>query len=391
MRLQSLFSLIVCLAAVCGQAAAATPTPLHTDLTLTHTAPGTWRADYVFDEPVSALELGPQVGAFRKEAWRPLSPGLTLVQRGNEEVLEIAGKPLSKLSIEIKAYRPFAEGNYSPINRFSNGASDFFLGFLYADLKQGAQARTMDVALHLRGLAGETVVAPAKPGTDLQGYAYFGLGAPVDAGIARTLIDPATPAWLVAVLEDTVAKVSKFYASAFERPLAAAPLVSAALVGTDGRPGNLSIKGGAVGGGVVFRLEGEGLLADTPGKRQMFATLVAHELAHVWQQNVQRGGIGEAEPWIHEGGAEAIMLEAMRATAILPPAAVDQLAGKLIKECDALKDDITVYRGFYACGFKRFQNRQMPVMALWKALMLQTETTGEVYSSSMIEAIAHKP
>lgn len=387
MRLLSALLLLCCYAGSPSPACAADAKPLRTQLTLTHTAPGVWRADYVFAEPVTALELGQQVGPFRSQSWRVLTPGVALLPHGSDEALVVARKPVKAISIDIMSYRPFAEGTYAPINGFSDGGSDFFLGFLYGELKQGARTREMQVDIALRGLAGETVLAPAKPGKELQGYAYFGPSRPLAAGIARTIIDPAAPAWLVEVLQDTTAKVSRFYETAFERPLTSVPLVSVALVGMDGKPGSISIKGGAIGGGVAIRLEGAGLQTDSPVKRQLFAALVAHELAHVWQQNVSRGGVGGTEPWIHEGGAEAIMLEAMRSTAIFTPEQADQAADKLLKECAALKGEVNVYRGFYACGFQRFRENKMPVLALWKAMMARTETTGAVYSSAMIESL----
>jgi len=44
--------------------------------------------------------------------------------------------PLTKLWLEIIACDDFAEAQYAPINRFSDGGSDFYLGFLYRTLTQ---------------------------------------------------------------------------------------------------------------------------------------------------------------------------------------------------------------------------------------------------------------
>jgi hypothetical protein len=245
----------------------------------------------------------------------------------------------------------------------------------------------MDVALRLHGLPGESVVAPARPGTELAGYAYFGPHPPSRMGNVDVIIDPQAPAWLREVLDDTTAKVSRFYAQAFQRPLTGTPLISVAVVGFDGAPGSISIKGGAVGGGVAYRLQGAGLVEDHPRKRALLAQLVAHEMAHVWQGNLSRGGIGESDAWIHEGGAEAIALEALRATGLITEEASAQYAQRLLTECEQLNDDLTANRGLYACGFRRFHGYAMAPVPLWRAMMASSEGSGEFYSEPMIRAI----
>ncbi|QSX78924.1 hypothetical protein [Agrilutibacter solisilvae] len=117
------------------------------------------------------------------------------------------------------------------------------------------------------------------------------------------------------------------------------------------------------------------------------ARLVAHEMAHLWQLNLTRGGIGETDPWVHEGGAEAVMLEALRATGLYTAQASDQYAQELLAECDQLHDDVNVNRGLYACGFKRFHGYAMPPVPLWRALMARSEASGAFYSEAMIRAV----
>lgn len=389
----SLSSLAACailsLAALMGTARASAPAPLRTELTLTRIEIDTWRADYVFARPVTAVELGAQIGDYRKQAWRVLTPGVTLVAHDGNEGLRSAA-PLTTLSLEISAHDAFADGQYAPINRFSDGGRDFYLGFLYGRTIQRGRERAMDVALHLQGLPGETVVAPARPGTELVGYAYFGPQKPARMGIANVIIDPKAPAWLREVIDDTTAKVSRFYEQSFQRRLIDMPLISVALVDFDGQPGSISIKGGAVGGGIAYRLQGAGLVDDHPRKRALMARLVAHEMAHLWQVNLSRGGIGENDAWVHEGGAEALAWEALRATGILTREAGEEYAQGLIRECEALKDDVTVNRGFYACGFKRFHGYAIAPVPLWRAMIARSEDSGAFYSEAMIRAILER-
>lgn len=374
------------LALLVGAAQATAPAPLHTELTLTHVAADKWRADYVFSEPVTAIDLGPQVGQYRRQAWLPLTAGVTLSSGDDREALRSAAA-LTRLSVEISAFDAFAEGQYAPINRFSDGGWDFYLGFLYGTPRQGDRERSMDVTLHVQGLANETVAPPGKADAELSGYAYFGPGKPVRAGDLDLILDPQVPAWLIATLQDTSAKVSAFYERVFQRKLNYVPRVSVAMIGFDGPPGSFSIKGGALGGGIVFRLQGRALADDHPKKRLYVQALVAHEIAHLWQNSLARGGIGEDAPWIHEGGAEALMLAAMRDTGIYSEPAADQYAQRLLDECEKLQDDVTVYRGFYACGFKRFNGYAIKPVALWRAMMTRSEASGDTYSEAMIQAL----
>jgi len=373
-------------AVLASTAHAAPPRPLHTELTVTHIAADKWRADYVFAEPVTAVELGAQAGSYRLHAWRTLTQGVRLVTQDDKESMQSAS-PLTKLSVEISAYDNFAEGQYAPINRFSDGGWDFYLGFLYGTLTQGKRERSMDVVFHLRGLPGETVIAPAQPGTDLSGYAYFGQRKPVLMGNVNVIIDPLAPAWMREVIDDTTTRVSKFYEQAFQRKLLRMPLISIAVLGFDGAPGSFSIKGGVAGGGIAYRFQGQGLVQDRPKIRSYMARLVAHEMAHLWQVNLTRGGLGEEDPWIHEGGAEALMLEALRTTGIQTPEETDQYAQGLLRACDQLKGDLTANRGFYACGFKRFNEYPIAPVPLWRALMTKSEDSGQFYSEPMIRAI----
>ena len=379
-------SAVLLFASLVGTARAAAPAPLHTELTLTHIAVDKWRADYVFAKPVTAVDLGARIGLYREQAWRLLTPGVRLVADDDTESLRSAA-PLTRLSVEISAYDEFVDAQYAPIDRFSDGGWDFYLGFLYGTLTQGGRPRAMDVALHLHGLPGETVLAPAKPGTELGGYAYFGPQTPARMGDVDVIVDPNAPAWLREVIDDTTAKVSQFYAQAFQRPLIDRPLISVALVGLDGAPGSISIKGGAVGGGIAYRLQGAGLVEDHPKKRAYMARLIAHEMAHLWQLNLTRGGIGNDDPWVHEGGAEAIALEALRATGLFTEEASDRYAQELLKECEDLKDDMTVNRALYACGFKRFHHYAIAPVPLWRAMMARSESSGAFYSESMIRDI----
>ena len=48
------------------------------------------------------------------------------------------------------------------------------------------------------------------------------------------------------------------------------------------------------------------------------------------------------------------------------------------------------YDGIYACGLVRFNNLGVAIVPLWRAMMEVAETTGDVYTANMINAIVPK-
>ncbi|MBF5043291.1 hypothetical protein FGE12_12905 [Aggregicoccus sp. 17bor-14] len=366
-------------------AQAETASPLPGRLKLTHIAADTWRAEYALAEPVTSIDLGPKIGEYRQQAWRILTPGVGLVTLEDQQTISAGGKAFSAFSVEVSLYLPYAEGNYTAFDRMSDGGTAVFIGFFTGDAVQGRRTRPLHLKVQLAGLAHENVIAPDDRHPDQPSYAYFGPATPTPAGVGKLILDPRTPDWLVELMQETTTKITQFYNRAFQRPLTYRPLMLVSI--SDFETRGLSTKGGAVGQQVVYRLGGKALLGGSEQVRRIVTELIAHEWAHVWQNNVARGGIGGTEAWVHEGGAEAIALAGLRGSGLLSPADADAYAAKLIQECAALEGSVESYRGFYACGFKRFTDYELGIFPLWKSMMETTESTGAVYSSSMIEAI----
>ena len=359
--------------------------PLVASLHLTHLSADIWRADYELAEPVENIHFD-QVGPYRTRAWRVLTPGLKLETGGKLEQITAGGKRFSSVSVEASLYLPYELGNYTPFDRFSDGGTDIYVGFFAGDAQQGNQARPLQLRVQLTGLPNEHVVPtdaknPAEPD-----YAYFGPATPVPFGAAKVILDPQIPAWLIPVIEDTTAKVTSYFDQAWHRKLPETPLllISRDAVATKG----LSVKGGTFKNKIVYRLGGEALLREGhPEVRRHIVELVAHELVHIWQRNVIRGGFGGDESWVHEGGAEAVAVAVLEKTGLFSKEEADAYSAKLLAECDQLKGSVDTYRGYYACGFKRFRDYHTDIFALWKSMMEMTESSGEVYSSRMIDTI----
>lgn len=367
---------------------AAEPAAVTGTLTLRHASVDRWHADYHFDEAIDAVEFGPAVVDFRREAWRLRTPDVALASIDGNELVRSEDRAFRTLRIDLRQYDAWAHDAYVPMDRHSDGGTAIYLGHFMGRVRQGGVERNLKLRIRLQGLPGETTFLPVEANRDLGVYAYFGPQAITETGALRTLIDPAMPAWIRAALSDTASRLAMVYADKLGRP---APDTLALIVGAKGldQPG-YSLKGGALPGQIVYKIEGRDLVNETPQGRRQLQQLAAHELAHVWQGLVTRGGIGDTQPWVHEGGAEALSLLALQQSGLWTDEHVADHAKRLKDECLAAEEKraadpalTATWRDNYTCGFARFDNAGIDAFTLWKRLMLRTEAGGEPYSERM--------
>lgn len=366
----------------------AQPLPrLAAEVDVSHVGKDRWRVEYRFERPVTAVRLEP-VGDYRQAAWKVLTPGMALRTDAQSDLLTADGKPFSRASVEISTFDGLAPKTYAPFTRFSDGGTAVFLGHLQGDALQDKQSYSMASTIRLHGLAKENVIAPPEnrlvDGGE-RGYAYFGPARAVAAGNVQLLLDPATPPWMRDTMLDVGARMARYYEQAYQRPLRDQLFIMVAVAGFD-RPG-FSVNGGATLGQLNYRVEGADVRRDLPVLHDHMKVLVAHEMAHLWQMNIARGGIGESDPWIHEGGAEAMALDGLVQAGVWNEAGVAAYRARKTALCDKLGGAVTSYDGIYACGLVRFDRMDMPIVALWRAMMQATEAKGEVYSVPMLKAI----
>jgi len=355
-----------------------------------HVAQDLWRVDYKFAQAVTALKLK-SIGEFRQQEWKVLTPGLKMQSGADFDVIAAKGKPFKSASVQIKTFDGWSPKEYVSFNRFGDGGTAIYLGHLQGDVEQGKKNLTMRTDITLFGLAKENVVAPPanriEPGAE-RGYAYFGPAQVAPAGAAKVLIDPQTPQWLRETILDTGAKVSAYYEKAYQRQLKDELLIMVSVANFES-PG-FSMKGGAIlgQGQVSYRLEGKLLMTDHPKLREYATLNVAHEMAHIWQMAVSRGGMrGDQGPWIHEGGAEAMALDALLQTGIWSEESAGAYRAKQAAKCETLGGAVDTYDGIYACGLVRFDKLGIGIVPLWRSMMEATEAKGDAYSQEMIDTI----
>jgi len=354
-----------------------------------HVAKDLWRVDYRFAQPVTAVKLH-SIGKFRQQEWKVLTPGMGLKSSEDSDVIAAKGKPFKTASVQIRTFDGWSPKEYTSFNRFGDGGTSVYLGHLQGDVQQGQKTLSMRTDLKLFGLAQENVIAPPAnrldPGGD-RGYAYFGPAQLVPAGAVKILIDQRTPQWLRETILDVGAKTSAYYEKAYQRGLKDELVI---MVSVDNfESSGFSMKGGAImgAGQVSYRLEGKQVLLDHPRLREYATLNVAHEMAHIWQLAVAKGGIGDQGPWIHEGGAEAMALDALLQTGMWNEESVKAYRTKQAGTCEKLGGAVDSYDGIYACGLMRFDKLGVGIVPLWRSMMEATEATGAAYSQQMIDTI----
>lgn len=388
-------NLLLASAFVIAATAHAAEPPVRATVTLVHANDTSWRAEYRLSETVDAIELGPKIVEYRATAWTLKTPGESLASDAGGESIR-GEKPFDRAVVEIRDYAPWAHDQYIPIDRHSDGGHAFYLGHLMGSVRQGKRERNLLVTFELVGRSGEHVLLAEQANEDKGTYAYFGPQQPTDAGAVRLVVDPQTPRWIRDTIERVVGPVSSWYQQALRRAWRAPPLVIIG-AGRFDEPG-FSIKGGALPGELFFRIAGVQAASETPKLRAMFEQLVAHELGHVWQELVRRGGFADdTETWIHEGGAQALSLAALEGSMLWDAATVAAFKAKLHGECVQIREaqangkDTDASREAYTCGYERFAALPLDTIKLWKRLLEETERTGAPYSAAMIERVSRAP
>lgn len=371
------------------------PGKLPVQMQLTRIATDKWRADYRFGEAISSFSMR-AAGDYRSTAWKPLTTGVSYQPEPASQTKEqmdtyVLAQPLRQLSFEITSYNGFAPKNYAPNNRYSNGGAGIYMGFFDGDVLEGGKTRGMSLTVSYQGLPGETVIRPptfADAERSLRAYAYFGPQKPVPAGAARLVLDPATPEWLATLILDTTSTMSSYFSSTYQRALLRELVLMISV--SDTSTAGFSMKGGATNGQITFRLSGKAMLNEHPAIRRMVQQLVAHEMAHIWQENVNQGGIGEEPAWIHEGGAEAMAVDALQKTGTWTAAEASNYQQTAATNCQKVAGQTDNYQYAYACGLQKFMAMDTDIPLLWRKLITETEKTGHNYDEAMLNEVRRR-
>lgn len=295
-----------------------------------------WSSEYQFDRDAGAwLFLQSTVNfssgkPWRTDSWSVDTPGVRLVRAGAWDVLVADQGPVPR-RVRIR-FRPYGEplrADYSPALLFSNGEAALYTDqFAVAPIASRAAAEALptdidaaplarpQVRLRLRNLRGTVLIegratrsealTTASAGT----YAYFGTIPVVQNSSFAGILDPGLPRWIANDLRTFLPRLLAFYSARLGAISPTRP--SAYLTWKGATPGREGLGGSTLPGLVVLDFEGANLVHPSERAQQRIRWFFAHETAHFWLGQAARNKRRD-QAWLHEGGADALSIRALRA------------------------------------------------------------------------------
>lgn len=115
---------------------------------------------------------------------------------------------------------------------------------------------------------------------------------------------------------------------------------------------------------------------------------------HIWQGLPWRQtGVQYDSPWIHEGGAQALSIAGLQATALWSPDEISSYQAKLEKGCQLdpyeLQANASSLKGkaAYECGYRLFRDLALPAPLVWRRLLDAAMRTRQPYSEKMLHGL----
>nr|WP_229498891.1 basic secretory family protein [Pseudoduganella ginsengisoli] len=190
-------------------------------------------------------------------------------------------------------------------------------------------------------------------------------------------------------MTDATARLSQYYEQAYGHKLKQRLRLQAAIAGYD-TPG-FSLKGGAVQGMLVYTFRGQQIKGDHPEKRKAVMKTIAHEMAHIWQLSGDHISVDGHAPWVYEGGADAMAMDALLHTGLWTAAQVQAFADQQQATCGKLGDTTGTYDGIYACGYARHLRSGKDVKQVWRTLRERSEREHAPIDAAMFDDAIKQP
>lgn len=317
--------------------AAPAPQPVP-DVALFAPVSGDWTVAYRLARPVRDVVFARNPNDSRVRQWRP-EPGFAVVRQGGEErVRRQDGRAFRAVRLQVPPAYVELPADYAPFSPFGDGGLLAYSGRFLACAGPCVEGARWKVDL---SAPGRTVLVD---GVRTQGRArwrdggqgrnvYVGSTAPVETPELVTVIDRALPPVIRTQLLDDLPRHMRFFAARLGR-LEQRPMLFASY--DLAHPTGFGRQGGTLPGQVFVHFYGARWPAEMAKLHfaDELAFHFAHEAAHLFQRNVY----GEkADYWIHEGGADALAILALRASGPEGVANADILVAAARRRC---QDDL---------------------------------------------------
>lgn len=373
-------------------------------ITIQQSATGPWRIDYQFARPQQELDLGEDEAGYRAANWRVEGGGAVLVRRNDHDFLTPAAgrKSFDKVSLVV-APRPIdLRKDYEPFIAMGDGGVLLYTGHFIPVTQDGERMRAR---LTVIAASGGKVSAFGSSGARLENwespyrhpaFIYVGREAAVDSGAMLTIADATAPVWIREEIATFAPAIAKALGGMMQRALPTKPNIFIA-IGDLSEEGRLSYSGDALPGQYQMTLAGGAWKTSSPEALFVLRRTTAHEAAHLWQA-AARPKSDAVPDWIHEGGADALAAEAMRAAGYWTTADIDadldrarsDCAGALRRRSLSQAEADGRWDAVYACG--RILNVAAAgpegIAAFWRELVRRSAADG--YDEAAFLALAEE-
>ena len=333
-------------------------------VSITQEAAGNVRVVYQSRRPIEALSFLSVPGGYRSRRWVIDDDAFELQRFVERDRIERKdGKKFTRVEVLARPDLIRLPKEYQPVTPYGAGGAMVYTGHFWPVTKRGGRLNT---TFDFTPFSDAHVVAFGSVAPRLENwrspmahpaFVYMGPLTPTETDHVLALVDPAAPTWVRDEFNALTPKIFDYFADVFGEPPHAKPnlFMSAPLGRNEGR---LSFAGDALPAQFQITLEGGAWRERSKKGEDIFRRSTIHEAVHLWQHEA-RPGIAEEADWIHEGGADAVAIEAMSALGLWSASDISTFEREAKADCaEGLEDgslatanDRGEFRALYACGY----------------------------------------
>lgn len=333
-------------------------------ITIEQSANGPWRVLYEFARPQAYIDLGEDDAGYRAGNWSVQNHGASLAQRNRHDFLTPAGgeRSFDAVSFLVTPQPIDLRKDYEPFVAMGDGGVLFYTGHFIPLRPDGER---MNARFTIIAAAGGKASSFGDSGAKIENwespykhpaFVYVGPAAPVESDAMVTIADATAPVWIKDEVETFAPAIAAALQDMLQRSLPTKPNIFVAM-GDLSEEGRLSYSGDALPGQYQMTLAGGAWTTPSPEALALLRRTTAHEAAHLWQA-AARPKSDAVPDWIHEGGAEALAAEAMRAASYWTHADLEADFEKARSECGGALRQVSLQKAeaeerwgtVYACG-----------------------------------------
>lgn len=355
-NLFSILALIVLATTVQSEA-----TTLHIELEPTIENDG-WVINYQFSDAVDALNFESTPYGFLSSDW--------------EINQDVAAFDFSKLHLKMtqpgQAFRvmikgfndAFYRGFYTPFLNFSDGGTAIYIGHYLprsvniANQWVALEDITTKITINNTGssnviFAGKNNIKQLelKPKTARQ-YAYIGPQLPAAHQDFNLIMDDQLPEWIRREYQQFIPKLFNYYQNGFKSKLTFKPLF---MVNYKSADNNTRLDGGAINQQIAINFIGSGWQDGEAKNLINVQSLLAHEMAHLWNAQFWQSSDERSKPWLHEGSANYFAYQSLLALGYMNQTDFEKHLKKQQESCALALQQAPINqfknrKHVYACG-----------------------------------------